>query len=465
MDLTLPSRISTLVPVNGYCFGPRGVREFSADQTKSFFQETAIGLPCIGEKAQAVDGFGACFNELGWVALSKLDESNREEVLQSFFDPEVGANLTFCRMPIGANDFSTGWYSLNEQEGDLDMSAFSIKRDRQALIPFIQAAQGFAPNLRIWASPWCPPTWMKESGCYASTSVNNNWGQILGNDSKDLKAASRLKDEPAVLKAYALYFVKFVQAYQAEGITIEAVHPQNEVAATQIFPSCVWDRELLVRFISDYLHPAFQKADLPTEIWAGTMNADDFDYADYVVNHPDLTSIIKGAGFQWLAKKYLHRLPRPRHLKLMQTESECHNGTNNWETAGITFDLICHYFAAGVNSYMYWNFALDQWGLSQWGWRQNSLVSVNSVTKTVTFNPDFHVMNAFSRNIKAGALYLKTEAGYPLPHACFENPDGTQVILIRNNQEVPCQIRLSEDHKSAGGIDLQSEEMLCLRIG
>lgn len=383
-----------------------------------------------GEKKQQVEGFGACFSELGWEALKTLEPDQRRWVLERLFAPEGGCRFTYCRMPVGANDFAYDYYSLNDTAGDLAMEHFSIERDHRALIPFIREALSIQPGLRIWASPWSPPQWMKVSGRYASQVVNTNWGQTLGHDAEDLRKASQLRDEPDILEAYARYFVAFVKAYAREGITIEAVHPQNEMFAAQIFPSCLWEKELLVRFLADYLCPAFEEAGLDTEIWAGTFNNDDRNYAEWVLNHPRLKGRLSGAGFQWKAKTYLEELVYPEGLKLMQTESECHNGTNNWETAAMTFDLLCHYFRAGVNAYMYWNLALDEWGLSQWGWRQNSLVSIHHSEGSISLNPDFQAMRHFSGLVDTGAWYLPVESD--LPAAAFLNPDGSIIANVRN---------------------------------
>ena len=106
---------------------------------------------------QTIDGFGSCFNDLGWQALQALDPPAREEALRSLFAP-TGANFTLGRAPIGANDFATGWYSYDETPGDYALTHFSIDHDRQTLIPFIHAAMRYQPSLGIWAVPWSPPT-------------------------------------------------------------------------------------------------------------------------------------------------------------------------------------------------------------------------------------------------------------------------------------------------------------------
>ena len=103
-------------------------------------------------------GFGGCFNELEWQALSVLDLNRREEVLQNLFQPGYECQFNFCRVPIGASDYAESWYSLNETADDFEMKSFSIERDQENLLPFIKSAQRFYPDLKLFASPWSPPT-------------------------------------------------------------------------------------------------------------------------------------------------------------------------------------------------------------------------------------------------------------------------------------------------------------------
>jgi len=116
---------------------------------------------------QAIDGFGACFNELGYISLSQLPENDKAAIMKELFEPGAGANFTICRMPVGANDFSLDWYSYNETEGDFEMKNFSIQNDLKTLVPFIHEAQKYNPDLKIWSSPWSPPAWMKWNKHYA----------------------------------------------------------------------------------------------------------------------------------------------------------------------------------------------------------------------------------------------------------------------------------------------------------
>ncbi|MDR0566575.1 MAG: hypothetical protein LBG47_06020 [Prevotellaceae bacterium] len=92
----------------------------------------------VDNPQQTVDGFGTCFNELGWTSLSALHDADRDAIFAELFAPGAGANFTVCRLPVGANDFSRDWYSYNETDGDFEMKNFSIANDRETLIPFIK---------------------------------------------------------------------------------------------------------------------------------------------------------------------------------------------------------------------------------------------------------------------------------------------------------------------------------------
>ena len=138
---------------------------------------------------------------------------------------------------------------------------FSIDRDKMRLIPYIKAAQAVKSNIRFWASPWSPPTWMK-TGPY-----NPNTGASHSNFDGGV-----MKSDDATLKAFALYLVKFVQAYAGEGINVEVVSPQNEPNYQQNYPSCHWDSATFVTFVGKYLGPALTSASLATKVMDGTLS-------------------------------------------------------------------------------------------------------------------------------------------------------------------------------------------------
>jgi glucosylceramidase len=403
---------------------------FSSSKDAYWVEKNAVGekkgipdLILTDEKFQPIEGFGGCFNELGYTALIHLSDEQRAEVFYSLFHPEGDHKFTICRLPIGASDYALEWYSLNETDNDFAMENFSIERDKKYLIPYIKEALKYNPDLKFFASPWSPPTWMKFPKAY-------NYGT--------------LRWEKEILKAYALYFVKFVEAYREEGITIHQIHVQNEVSADQKFPSCLWTGEQLKEFIADYLGPAFDKHGLDTEIWLGTINAKVeelfvrsdthyYDFAHTVLSNPEAYKYIKGVGYQWAGKYALQQtvISYPE-LRYMQTENECGDGNNTWEYAKYVFHLYHHYFLNGVNSYIYWNMVLEPKGRSTWGWEQNSMVTVDPVTKEKVYNPEYFVMKHFSHFVGPGYSRSGIKGKWSGNAIAFENGEREKVVVICN---------------------------------
>lgn len=99
--------------------------------------EAAVNLTVTDEAKRVIEGFGGCFNELGYHALGQLTESEQQKVYDALFSPEGDCRFTICRLPIGASDYALDWYSHNETEDDFEMEHFSIERDRRFLIPYI----------------------------------------------------------------------------------------------------------------------------------------------------------------------------------------------------------------------------------------------------------------------------------------------------------------------------------------
>ncbi|MBV8417836.1 MAG: beta-glycosidase [Verrucomicrobia bacterium] len=400
----------------------------------------------LEEPLQTVDGFGACFNELGWTSLSALADEDREAIFRELFSPDVGLNFNLCRVPLGANDFSRDWYSCDEEPEDFALEHFSIANDLETLIPFIKNALKYQPGLKLWASPWSPPTWMKYNKHYA--------GEMSGPDMppnglKPEQLAREGKDQfiqaDRYFSTYSAYFARFIQEYGRQGINISMVMPQNEFNSPQPFPSCTWSAEGLARFIS-FLGPELQK--LNVDVFFGTMERANEKIVDIALLDPDAAKYIKGAGFQWAGKRAIvgiHR--RYPELKLYQTEQECGDGKNDWRYCRYAWTLLKGFLENGVSAYHYWNIALKEGGVSRWGWAQNSLVTVDAATQTYKYTYEYYLLKHISHFVKPGARRLDTFTltGYDNLLA-FANPDRTVVILMQNDlcQSLPASVKVGE---------------------
>jgi glucosylceramidase len=420
----------------GNLFKPR----FSWD-TLNLNVDPVEAIP-TGRTGNTMKGFGGCFNERGWTSLRALSEDDRESVLHELFDPTAGARFTYCRTPIGANDFATEAYSYDESDGDFGLKHFSIEHDRQTLIPFIRAAQRYQPNLRLWASPWSPPSWMKRNHFYAEAQAfpgmkeNGIRPEQIGHEGEDMFIL-----EPNYLQAYATYFGRYIDAYRAEGIRIGMVMPQNEFNSAQNFPSCTWTPEGLVNFLK-LLGPEMQKRDV--EVFFGTLERGDPKLLERVMADASAARFVKGVGLQWAAKNALPTIGREfPALLIYQSEQECGDGSNNWSYTGYCWQLMKHYFRSGASAYMYWNISTGD-PTSTWGWPQNSLVSVDTTTKTFRYNHDYYLLKHLTHFVDVGAQRMET-TGTCDDALAFANPDGSVVLLVRNElphaQMVQVQVR------------------------
>lgn len=405
----------------------------SSDQNRWKSEEIGIAdcqyedtLELTNTFKQTIKGFGGCFNEMSWDVLKNLPQADSAKILDDLFG-NSGLAFNMGRLPIGASDYAMKWYSYDETDGDFQLNNFSVERDKSYLLPYVKEALKRCPQMSLFASPWSPPTWMKTKKAY-------NYGT--------------LKWEEKYLKAYADYFVKYVEAYKKEGVNIEQIHVQNEPIADQKFPSCVWTGEELRDFIKRYLGPALKSSHEEVELWLGTINTPFTDYMfgsstpfsqfyDQFVNtvlmDKDARSYITGAGFQWGGKHAIEQtqLSYPE-LRYMQTENECGDGKNTWEHAEYVFGLFWFYLHHGVESYHYWNMVLPKGGVSTWGWEQNSLITVDPQTKEVTYCPEYYVMKHFSHFVKPGARIVETKGHWTANSIVFENPDGEKIAVVGN---------------------------------
>jgi glucosylceramidase len=372
---------------------------------------------------QEFDGHGGCINEVGWRALSLISESLRDSVLKMIFDSTAGCNFSNCRMPLGANDYSfKPGYSLNETKGDYEMKNFTIENDKKYLIPFAKAGMKYQPNLKVWGSPWSPPTWLKTSG----NSLTN--GSIKSDDQS--------------FTAYALYFAKAVQAFQKEGLHYFAVAPQNEPFwGGGAYPVCQWEGSQMRDFIKKFLGPRFKQDDINAEIWLGTLNSSDDagsrNMTSDVFGDSVSYSYCSGAGYQYYTENFSKVHEKYPDKRMMETETQCGGdisgntiATNDWGYAEGNDNVMRIYYTGGANAFMQWNIVLPQEGRNWGNWSQNGMITIDTNQKTVKFNPQFYQVRHY-KYVKPGAYRVATSGNYTTVVA-FRNPDGENVLIVTN---------------------------------
>ncbi len=432
--------IATLTSVAVYAQKPQLIytteseRWVDAKKAIKVSSETDADITVYCDKPlQTLDGIGGAFNEMGWDVLQDLPKDAADKILYDLFSAE-GCNFSMGRISVGSNDYSLSYYTSCDVKEDFVMRDFNIDRDRYITIPYLKAAMAIKPSLRIWASPWTPPAWMKINEHYSTRGGDWN-GREEGNrmpEGADIfNNATGFNMQERYLKAYALYFSKFAQAYKAEGVPLFAIMPQNEIAYSPNWPSCTWRPEDMAYFIGKFMGPQFESDGLDTDIWLGTVNFANPAYCETILSNKDAAKYIKGVGFQWGGDKALpHVHKKHPELKFMQTENKCGESENDWSSLLRSWDGIVHYMNNGCESYLYWNMILDQTGKSAWGWPQNSMVVVNRDTKEVTYTDEFYLFKHFGHFLAPGAQVLESTDGKN--HVAFKMTDGRTMVMVYN---------------------------------
>lgn len=379
------------------------------------------------ETYQTMLGLGSSLEPSTCWNLSRMSAEDRERTLERLLDRERGIGMNLMRICIGTPDFTgDAWYSYNDlapSETDPELKRFSIEKDRVYILPVLKLAKQKNPDLLFFASPWSPPGWMKSTGTMIGGHLQPRW-----------------------YATYAEYFVKFIQAYEAEGIPIYAVTIQNEPGVDRAkeknpkwrYPSCRWTGEQERDFIRDHLGPAFRRHGLRTLIWCYDHNynaqprGDDpgIAYPRTILSDPKAAQFVDGVAFHGYAggpsgMSLFHReFP---NVPLYFTE-----GSVFGITGGVELIKRLRNHASACNA---WVTILDDNSKPNNGPFEASrtIITLNPATRKPTEHFDFFLYGQFMKFIQRGAVRLgSTAAGNSLANVAFRNPDGDVVVVAVN---------------------------------
>jgi glucosylceramidase len=383
----------------------------------------------------SLSGIGGAFNEQGGEAFMRLPEKERTALANALFNPKTGSGFSLCRTAVGASDFGLGAYSYSETPDDYTMQHFSVERDTTSILPFIRAGLEQNPELRIFASPWSPPGWMKETGTMDAGAIRKKVGP-----EKKMKWVNNgknyLRDDPEIFEAYALYFVKYVQAYAKEGVVIERLAIQNETDMNTTYPSCDMLPEQMVTLAFDYIQPAFKKAGVNTEIWAGTFRGQRNDAATFIALEG--ADKIDGIAMQYAPPQAVSEVVE-KGFPVMHTEGNCFNAENSMEQARTRFKEIARWLNAGSENFCYWNMVLNEESKSGWDWPQNSLVRIDREAGSVIYNPDYLPVTLLSRYIRPSVQCLVAQG--PMPTLAVQNETHI-IVFLQNDKPEPMGVQI-----------------------
>jgi glucosylceramidase len=368
------------------------------------------------EKFQEILGFGAAFTDASCYMFSQLSGDAREQLFHELFHPsELG--LSVCRTCIGASDYSTELYSFDEGEPDPELKRFSIDHDRAYFLPALRQARKVNPDLFLFSTPWSPPGWMKPNGSMLGGSMRKRYYQ-----------------------SYAQYFLKFLQAYAAEGVPIQAVTSQNEVDTDQDgrMPACLWGQEYEIEFVRDHLGPLLKDSAMPTKIWLLDHNYNLWGRVICELDDPKLrnySNAVAWHGYAGNASMMSKVHDAHPEVEMHWTEGgpdyTSPDYATDWANWGHTFTEALRNWCQSLTG---WNLALDEKGRPNIGpFPCGGLVTIQSQTKEITRSGQYWAFAHFSRLIRRGARRFDSRGSMAgIHHVACENPDGQKVLVLTN---------------------------------
>ncbi len=369
-----------------------------------------------GKKFQPILGFGAAFTDAACYMFNQLAPAAREQLFHELFQRSE-MRLSVCRTCIGSSDYSTKAYTYDEGEADPELKRFSIEQDRQYVLPILREARKVNPDLFLFSSPWSPPGWMKSGGSMLGGSMRRRY-----------------------LTVYADYFVKFLKAYAEEGVSIQAVTPQNEVDTDQDarMPACIWPQEYEIEFVRA-LGPALEKNGLNTKIWVLDHNYNLWGRAVAELDDPIVHKYCNGIAWHgYVGEPEMRDKAHQAHpdAEMYWTEGGPDftdpQYLTDWAKWGKTFTEVLRNWCRSITG---WNLALDEQGRPNIGpFPCGGVVTIHSQTREITRSGQYWALAQFSRLIERGARRFDSQGTVAdVDHVAFENPGGGQVLVLTNS--------------------------------
>ncbi len=388
------------------------------------------------QKFQTIDGFGyALTGGSAWLLNQKLDPARREAILKELFLTD-GSNIgvSYLRISIGSSDLDDHVFTYNDLAAgkkDVELKGFSIDADKKDLIPVLKEILKLNPDIKIMGSPWSAPAWMK--------------------DNNSLKGGSL---KPEYYQAFADYFVKYVQAMAAEGITIDAITLQNEPENPKNNPSMLMTAEQQATFVKNNLGPAFEKAGIKTKIVVFDHNCDHPEYPITVLNDADARKYIDGSAFhlylgeiEALSKVHEAHPDKSLYFTEQWTSPQGEfSGDLRWHTRHLIIGATRNW----SRNVLEWNLAADpqfnphtdQGGCTMC---QGALTVGDSVTRNVSY----YIIGQASKFVRPGSVRIASTIAADLYNVAFITPDGKKALVVVNDSDSKRDFAIKIGEKTA----------------
>ncbi|WP_300597648.1 glycoside hydrolase family 30 beta sandwich domain-containing protein [Niabella sp.] len=377
---------------------------------------------------QTVDGFGYTLTGGSAQLIHQMDAASKKNLLKELFAKDTRSiAVSYLRISMGASDLDASVFSYNdlpEGQTDVTQSKFSLTPDKNALIPVLKAILALNPSIKIIATPWSAPVWMKDN-----------------HQSK----GGKLK--PEYYEAYATYFVKYIQAMKAEGISIDAITPQNEPLHPGNNPSMHMTAEEQRDFIKNSLGPAFRAAGLSTKIVIYDHNLDRPDYPAIIYKDAEAAKYVDGAAFHLYAGpvEAMGRLHREFPQKNLYFTEQWTGSKGNFDG-----DLQWHIKNVIIGTMRNWSKTALEWNLANdpsygphtpGGCTQcKGALTING--SSVSRNVAYYIIAHASKFVPPGSVRIESSAEGGVPNIAFLRPDGKKALIALNEAGAPYTVNI-----------------------
>ena len=368
------------------------------------------------QKYQTIDGFGFALTGGSATLINGLDPQTKDNLLKELFlSDSTNIGVSYLRLSIGASDLSASTFTYDDTPGDSALQYFNMDMERIDLIPVLQKILALVPDIKIIATPWSAPAWMK---------TNNN---LSGGSLK-----------PECYDVYSRYFVKYIQTMKAAGIPVEAITPQNEPLNAYNNPAMLMQSDEEANFIVNYLAPQFKANGINAKIIIYDHNLDHPEYATSILSNANAYNVVDGSAFHLYAGA-------------IGTMSSVHNQFPNKNlyfteqytssTGDFGGDLQWHIENVMIGATSNWSKNAIEWNLVSDpnmqphtnGGCSDCLGAVTiSGTTVISRNQSYYAAAHAAKFVRPGSVRIASSTVSNLPNVAFQTPDGKKVLIVLN---------------------------------
>lgn len=395
---------------------------------------------------QQVDGFGYTLTGGSAMHLSAMSEASRSKLLNELFGVgQQSIGINYLRISIGASDLDEVIYSYNDlPEGisDEKLEHFSIEPDRKYLIPVLKEILAINPDIKILGSPWSPPVWMKTFEIPTEKNRDPNLPLTVGGGL-----------DPKFEASYANYFVKYIEAMDAEGIDIDAITIQNEPHHHRNNPSLYMEATQMRDFVKNHLGPAFEQSGIQTKIIIWDHNADKPEYPISILDDPEARKFIDGSAFHLYAGSInvLSDVRKAHPDKNLYFTEQYVN--SNGEFGG---DLMWHTENLIIGASRNWSKTVLQWNLTSnpeltpftaFGGCNVCLGAITVNGDEVIKNQGYYAIGHASKFVPTGSVRIGSSEFQELPNVAFKTPSNDIVLIVLNKSANKLSFNIEVDNQ------------------